>query len=172
MRKPLSVGKVTRWMVSSSTGGKAARKTPTGPKRRNTATRMPSSTSGRIPINQIGTADVPWTTTGPCGRRSSIDSPLDFSRGSTGPGFSLTSLAALRNRALPHLEDPHPSELGELALVGVEHELTGEVEGELEAAALALALGDQVGPLVVVGPGSRPPVPEEVPVQVERVDQI
>ena len=76
---------------------------------------------------------------------------------------------------IDHLEMAHPAELGELRLVRVEHVDAGLVvgEGELEDAALALALHDGVD-----GPQRRRQrravivIVEEVGVQVERVDRV
>src|SRR5262245_45853679 len=69
------------------------------------------------------------------------------------------------------LEEAHPAELGELALVRVEHEDAGVVEFDLEDPALALGLHDRVRVLEVVGRAGRV-VAEELAVQVERVDQV
>src|SRR5215475_14160669 len=73
--------------------------------------------------------------------------------------------------SVAHLEEAHPAELGELALMRVEHEQPRVVELELEDPALALAEHDRVRVLEVVGRAGRV-VAEELPVQVERVDQV
>jgi hypothetical protein len=56
--------------------------------------------------------------------------------------------------------------------VGVEHEWTGVLVGELEHCALALTEGHDVGPLeaLQIGPGAIQP--EEIAVEVERVQQV
>src|SRR5262245_55720617 len=73
--------------------------------------------------------------------------------------------------SLAHLEEAHPAELGELALVRVEHEQAGVVELELDDPALALAEHGRVRVLEVVGGAGRV-VTEELAVEVERVDQV
>src|SRR5687767_984879 len=70
------------------------------------------------------------------------------------------------------IEEPHPSELGEFALVRVEHELPRMPELELQDVALALAEHDGVGELVGLEPGAGAVQVEEVAVDVKRVDEV
>src|SRR5688500_14497949 len=104
-------GMVTRSMVSSSTGGNAWRSTPMGPKRRNTATRMASRTSGARALSQVEP------------RR----------RGGSAEGESSRfSASALRILLLRDHEHTHPAQLGELALMRVEHVFARILERHLE----------------------------------------
>src|SRR3990170_7000711 len=70
------------------------------------------------------------------------------------------------------LEEAHPAEIGELGLVGVEHEHAAVREAHLEDPALALDHADRVGE--VGGLKSCPGREElkEVAVQVKRVDRV
>src|SRR5690606_12198163 len=142
-------GSVMRSIVRSSTGGKACRKTPTGPRRRNATTAAASRMSGATPLTQVGSGAArrsPRPTTA-CARASDIGT-------------------------LAHIQDAHPAQLRELALVRVEHERPRVIVRELEHRALALAEHDGVRPLVAFQVRPRPVQPEEVPVQVERVDEV
>ena len=47
-------------------------------------------------------------------------------------------------------EDSTPSQLGELTLMGVEHEWTRVLVGELQNGALTLAEGDDIRPLIAL----------------------
>src|SRR5919109_3359129 len=69
------------------------------------------------------------------------------------------------------LEEAHPAELGELGLVGVEHEHAGVREVDLDDAPLSLSERDGVRELEPVAGAGRV-VAEEIAVQVERVDEI
>src|SRR5215207_11498410 len=71
-----------------------------------------------------------------------------------------------------NLEEAHPAEIGELGLVGVEHEHAAVREAHLEDAALALDHANRVGE--VGGLKSRPGREEleEVAVQMEGVDRV
>src|SRR5688500_989973 len=69
------------------------------------------------------------------------------------------------------LEEAHPTELRELALVRVEHEDAGVVELDLHDPALALAEHHRVRVLEVVGRAGRV-VAEELAVQVQGVDEV
>src|SRR5687768_2512021 len=104
-----------RSIVSSSTGGNVVRKIPTGPNLMNAVTRSASSSSGPRPFAQRGT----WTD----GR-----SPW------TGRSAVRSAIASLADR-----EHARPPELGELALVCVEHEGARVLVAELDDRALALA---------------------------------
>ena len=77
-----------------------------------------------------------------------------------------------RRCSLADLEVAHPAELGELGLVGVEHEQAGVREAHLADSALALHLGDGVGELGGLKARAGREVVEEVAVQVERVDRV
>ena len=79
---------------------------------------------------------------------------------------------AARPSIIAHLEEALPAELGELGLVRVEHELAGVREAPLEDPALALAEHHRVGELRRRLARARREVVEQVPVQVERVDQV
>src|SRR5690606_32424398 len=142
-------GSVMRSIVSSSTGGNACRKTPAGPRRRNATTAAASKMSGATPLTQIGSGAA---------RRS--------------PRPTATCARASGIGVLAHVQDAHPAELRELALVRVEHERPRMMVRELEHRALALAEHDGVRPLVALQVRPRPVQPEEVPVQMERVDEV
>src|SRR5262245_9138769 len=100
-----------RSMRSTSTGGASPRRRSAGPERTIQARSAARATSGRAPRA----------------------SERRVSRRTAG-------LLDLRHRRqVLGLEHPHPAELGELALVGVEHELAGVAEGGLQDGPLALA---------------------------------
>src|SRR4029079_4361221 len=111
------------------------------------ATKAASRISGPNPNSQRGSA---------CGR---------FVAASAEGGASSSGMERLDQ------EDSAPSQLGELALVRVEHEGAGVLVGELEHGALALRQRYHVGPLVPLEVGARPVQPIEVAVQVEGVQQ-
>ena len=67
---------------------------------------------------------------------------------------------------------PAPAELGELALVRVEHERARMLVGELQDRPLALRQRHHVGVLVALEVGAGAVEPEEVAVEVERVEQV
>src|SRR5687768_18361313 len=143
-------------MVSSSTGGKACWKTPMGPAVMKSVTSAATRTSGPSASAQRGSA-----------RRG----------GGGGTGSARRAAGGSRSagsdtRRLLDVEDSGPPELGELALVRVEHERTGVLVGELEHRPLSLSKGDRVGEFVAVEIRSGPIEPEEVPVEVERVQQV
>ena len=77
-----------------------------------------------------------------------------------------------RHPVLDDIEEPHPSEIGELRLVGVEHELSPVGEPQLADAPLPLALDDGVGEFRRLEAGAGRVVVEEVAVQVEAVDRV
>src|SRR5918993_1495088 len=111
-------------MVSSSTGGKFCWKTPTGPTRRNSATRAASSTSGASPLNQRGEpprgafAELSFRSLAEVGSGSTGNSSLDMRR----------------------LDQEHtaPSQLGKFALMGMEHERPRVIVREFEHGPLSL----------------------------------
>ena len=70
------------------------------------------------------------------------------------------------------IEEPHPSELGELALMRVEHELPRMPEFELQDVPLALAEHHRVGELVGLQPRAGAIEIEEVAIDVQRVDKV
>src|SRR3712207_3416655 len=135
-------GSRIRSRVSSSTGGKAARKTPTGPKRRKARTSAASNTRRAKPLNQSGRPL--WR--GGSGARGGA--------GGSRPGAGGV-LSSGMGRLL-HQEHAAPAQLGELALVGVEHEGAGMLVGKLEHRALTLGQRDHVGVLEVpeIGAGA------------------
>src|SRR5687768_3976436 len=149
-------GITIRSIVNSSTGGNACWKTPIGPAFRKSATTATSSTSGPTPSTQRGSP------------------PRGAGRAGRGAGASAggSRRAGSDTRRLLHVEDPCPSELGELALVRVEHEGAGMLVHELEHRSLALRQCHRVGVLVPLEVGARAVEPEEVAVQVERVEQV
>src|SRR6185312_14340703 len=71
-----------------------------------------------------------------------------------------------------HIEEPHPAEGGELALVRMEHVFARVRKAQLEHVALTLALDHRVGVFAWFerGPGRK--AVEEVSVDVERVDRV
>src|SRR5690606_5425348 len=142
-------GSVMRSMVSSSTGGNARWKTPAGPTRRNATTAAASRTSGAMPFTHVGSVAA---------RRS--------------PRPATTRTGASDIEVLPDIEDPHPARFRELALVRVEHERPRMPVRDLEPRALALTEHHRVRPLVTLQVRSRPVEAEEVPVEVERVDEV
>src|SRR5688572_26512888 len=145
-------------MVSSSTGGKFCWKTPTGPTRRNSATRAASSTSGASPLNQSG--EPPW--------RIFADSRFPAL---TEVGSGSTGNSSLDMRRL-HQKHAAPSQLSEFALMGVEHERPGVIVRELKHGPLSLAESDDIGPFVAGQVGAGAVQSKEVAVNVERVQQI
>ena len=134
------------------------------PGRSSTRRTSSSSAGGGLPPTR-STTRSPWettTATASASRTSGHErpqAPPELARGRADLHYVL------------HLEVAHPAELGELRLVGVEHERARVGEADLEDTALALALHDGVGVLPVVA-GARRLVAEEVGVQVERVDQV
>src|SRR5690606_37634445 len=118
-------------------------------RRRNAATAPASRMSGAMPLTHAGSAAARRSPRAPMARASASD---------IGP--------------LAYVQDAHPAELRELALVRVEHELPRVVVRELEHRALPLAEHDGVRPLVALQVRPRPIQPEEVPVQMERVDEV
>src|SRR5262245_48886392 len=78
-------------------------------------------------------------------------------------GASRAGAPARPSPSVDDLEEPHPAELGELGLVGVEHEPAGVGEVDLDDPALALAEHDGVRVLEVVA-GARRVVAEEIAV--------
>src|SRR5262245_35006270 len=102
-----------RSMVSSSMGGQPAWSCYSGSKVLS-ANRSPESrTSGSTTSTAVGTPRAGFATDSAAGR-------------------TLTGLA------IGHLEEAHPPELRELALVGVEHEPARELETHLQHRALSL----------------------------------
>src|SRR3990172_4830320 len=134
-------------MVSSSTGGKAARNTPSGPKRRKKTTKRASSSRGSRPESERGDGEAaaapPAATTG------------------------VRSDAIVR-----HLEEAHPAQFGELSLVGVEHVPAVVGEAYLQDGPLCLAEHDRVGELARLQARPRAVDVEEVAVDVDGVDGI
>src|SRR5829696_8691476 len=123
-------GSAMRSMESSSTGGKLLRKTPTGPKRRKPPTSRASSSSGPAAFSQGETPPL-WERSG-----GGAAGPAGGGvRGAAGGGVQGASGTG------PSLDVEHarPPELGELALVRVEHVLPRVLEGELQHRPLALA---------------------------------
>src|SRR5262245_20527101 len=130
-------GSVTRSIVSSSIGGKAARKTPTGPVRRKTKTRIASRNSGPTPFNHVGT-------------------PLGTGAIVLATGGASRVITWCSDIGLPlHIEHPHPPQLGKLTLVSVEHETAFVLEGELQDRAFTLREHDVVRPVETVEVAAR-----------------
>src|SRR6185295_14012161 len=79
---------------------------------------------------------------------------------------------ALQRHSGHHIEEPHPAEGGELALVRMEHVFACVRKAQLEHVALTLALDHRVGVFAWFerGPGRK--AVEEVSVDVERVDRV
>src|SRR5690606_36371929 len=121
----------------------------TGPSRRNAATSAASSASGAMPFAQAGTERAGRV------RRSNA-----------------TPARSSDTRRLPHVQDPHPPELRELALMRVEHERARMVVRELQHRQSALAPQYGARPIAPLQVRTRAVEPEEVAVQVERVDQV
>src|SRR5215203_1760487 len=71
-----------------------------------------------------------------------------------------------------HQENAAPSQLREFALMGVKHERTGMLVGELEHGPLTLAEGDDVGPFKVLEIGACAIKPEEIAMEVKGVEQV
>src|SRR5215204_1258504 len=71
-----------------------------------------------------------------------------------------------------HQENAAPSQLRELALMGVKHERTGMLIGELEDGPLTLAEGYNVGPFKMLQIRACAIKPEEVAVEVKGVEQV
>src|SRR5687768_15672951 len=69
-------------------------------------------------------------------------------------------------------EQPHPSELGKLALMRVKHEVARVAERRLENRPLTLTEHDRVGSLAGRDGGARAVHVEEHAVEVETVDQV
>src|SRR5688500_10035272 len=118
-------GRRIRSTVSCSTGGKLWRNTPTGPTRKNTATNAASRMSGASPLNQSG-------------RLEPRSGTVDGAEMSVGVASGRIGRSSLDMGRLDQ-ENAAPPQLGELALVGVEHERTGVFVGELQNGALTLA---------------------------------
>src|SRR3989475_10535316 len=123
-------------MVSSSTGGNALMKTPSGPKRTSTATSTISSRSGIR-------AHTP--------RRAREGSDVDI---------------------IGDLKQPHPTQLGELTLVRVEHEAPSVGESYFQDRPLSLTEHDGVRILRGNERRARAIHMEEVPVDMYGVDRI
>src|SRR5688572_790268 len=145
-------GSRIRSTVSSSTGGKLWRNTPAGPVRRNTATRMASRTRGASPLNQSGIPVVDEVSI-------------------LGSDFRTSGILS-SGIGRPHQEDSAPTQFGELALVGVEHEWARMLVGELEDSPLPLTEGHDVCPFVALQIGSGSVRPEKIAVHVERVQEV
>src|SRR5688572_19510875 len=90
----------------------------------------------------------------------------------SGSNANSQDLVAFAGIALDRLEHAHPAELGELALVGVEHETTGVAESGLEDRALALAQHEGVGDLGALRQRAGAVHGEEHAVQVEAVHRV
>src|SRR5215212_2453392 len=73
---------------------------------------------------------------------------------------------------LLHVEEAHPAELGELADVGVEHELAGKAVAELHDPALPLPEHLRIREIRRLQPRARRVVVEEVGVRVEAVNEV
>ena len=113
----------TRVMASRSTGGSAwPRAAPDGPPPTMSASSAPSSTSGTSASAAVSQGE------------------RDVATGASAPMIRT-------HDALLRPEQAHPPELGELALVRVEHEIARIAERRLENRALALAQHHRVGVL-------------------------
>src|SRR5215204_5815883 len=104
-------------------------------------------------LARVARAMVSRSTGGmPAGRSRSAGSRRTIAAISSASSSSgtATQTQSRRSRVTTHLhglEHAHPSELGELALVCMEHELAGIAEAGLQDRALALAQHDRVGTL-------------------------
>src|SRR5215207_6799451 len=138
-----SLRSVARSTTSRSTGGAPSGCTsPSGPDRISTKSRPASSTSGIAATSHTRLAGG-WVTT-------------------------VSGITAWSAR----FEKAHPAKLGELALVGVEHELARIPEPRLDDRALALAQHQGVGGLGRRQRRAGAVGVEEHPVQVDAVDQV
>src|SRR5687768_10804938 len=160
-----ALGSVTRSIVSSSTGGNAARKTPSGPTLRKAKTRSARRTSGARPrrrrcLEALGALDAP--TPDPVGVGRAPPAPL-------APLAPSAVSTCSRTDWLLHTENSAPAQLRELALVRVEHELAGELVRELDDRTLSLPHGDDVRQLRARQARSGAIQPEHVAVDVKRV---
>src|SRR5262245_27891790 len=136
-----------RSTVSSSSGGKAFRNTPTGPTCTNIATNSTRTTSGAIPFAQVGTAT----------RRAARSVVV------SGPPSDIGA---------PDVKHANPAQLREFALMRVEQIGPGIFVSELQNRPLALAQCYQIGPLEPVEVRAGAVQPVEVAVQVKGVDRV
>src|SRR4051812_16878961 len=151
-----------RSTASASAGGPRRSPRPGAPSSTNAPMAAASSRSGSTPSSHAGAArGSAWI------RRSSVDASA---RESVDPGSEATEARDTGN-PIVHLEEALPAELRELGLVGVEHEAAGPRKAELGDSALALALHDGVRVLRRLERRARREVAEEVPVDVEGVQE-
>src|SRR3954471_7025524 len=132
-----------RSTASASAGGPRRSPRPVAPSTTNAAIAAVSSTSGSRPSSHAG-----------AGRSSEATEARDA------------------GESIVHLEEALPAELGELGLVGVEHEAARPRKAQLGDPALALALHDGVRVLRRLPRRAGREVVEEVPVDVEGVQEV
>src|SRR4029079_5981555 len=134
-----------------------------------TDSRMPSWPSVARSMRRRSTAGIPSGRSRHAGFRGTRAA---ISAASSTSGTIAASQALRVTSRSFRAEHPHPSELGELALMGVEHEPARIAEPRLENRPLPLAQHDGVGRLAPRQRGARAEDVEEHPVQVQAVDQI
>ena len=155
-------------------------RTASGPSLRTVSSIAPGSSTRALDRELLDRRPAPLAEAGPAEHGERADRGRDQQQRQRGPAATrgAARLRGDRGRATPapsislHLEEALPAELGELGLVGVEHELPGVREAPLEDPALALAEHHGVGELGRLPRRARREVVEEVAVQVERVDEV
>src|SRR4029079_3380302 len=154
-----------------------AMRTASGPSLRTVSSIAPGSSRGRSTASASGGG--PRTSPRP-GAPSATNAPIaavsstSGSRPSSHAGAGRVSDPTEPGDAgepISHLEEPLPAELGELGLVGVEHEAPRPRKAQLGDPALTLALHDGVRVLGRLPRRAGREVVEEVPVDVEGVQE-
>src|SRR5687767_6496028 len=136
-----------------------------------------SSTARSITSRSIGGTPSCWTTPGTPDRNRMNRRPARIARGtiakiqSRAAGARSARVSCVTSHP-GRLEETHPAQLRELALMGVEHELPRIAEGGLEDGALALTEHERVGLFARVQRRARAIGIEEHPVKVNAVDQV
>src|SRR3954452_21169187 len=115
---------------------------------------MPSGPRGAREIDSRSTGGAPAGRKRSAGCRRTI-AAMSRPSSTSGTAAQIQTARLGRKTSLHSLEEAHPAQLGEFALVGVEHELARITEPRLENRALSLAQHHGVRPFGARRGGSR-----------------